>query len=129
MNFLEMNMAAPKLSIVPEGEYRLKILSATPHEGKDSGKPSLKIQFKVVGEPTAIDIMHYQGMPAPGDDADEVLKKINRVRDLLDTFKIPYTDNGFDIATFAGSEGYATLKTRIGQNGEENQIGRFLVQK
>lgn len=113
MSFLGINMAAPRLQVMPEGEYKLIVKRVDPHTSQNSGKDSLKVQLSFDGKPEALDIVQYVALPHPDDDEATQVKKINRLRDMIEALDVPYDDTGFDIEKLVGAEGWATVRQEI----------------
>lgn len=94
---------------VPASNYDLVIESAEQHISKESGKPSLKVVFEIVGNPDAPKITSYYGLPHEEDEPEKIGNKMRQIKRLLETFNIPYEDTGFNIEDFFGASANCLL--------------------
>lgn len=131
-NFLQLNMDAPKMQVMPQAEYKLKIVKVEPHSKEKDGKTSnsLRVQFTLPDHPEAFDVTNYIGTPNAGDDQAAINKKINRLRTFFSCFDIPYSDEpGFNLNldSMVGKTGWANLKMSSDPGyDEKNDVQRFL---
>lgn len=114
---------AKESEVVPEGEYDLRIVKS---EDKDSkaGNAMTVVMIQIISDeyPNASPLNHFITYPSEnGSEAGNAMK-LRDIARFLQTFKIPYTDEGFDTDDLQGAEGTCFLDQEEGQdkNGKAN---------
>lgn len=127
MPFIKQALSdAKEQTVVPEGEYDLKIFSAVEKDSK-KGDPMVQIIIGVESSdyPNAKSVFHHLMMVKDDDDEQTVDRKLRGQRRFLNAFSIPSEDDGFDTDDFAGCT--ATLRVKQQENKDNGEISNVLV--
>ena len=130
MSILDYNLdTIPEESILPQGEYEVKILSAKSKDSK-AGKPMLEIALGFPGEPDARSCFHYITLPADGDEETTINGKLRRLKGFYEAFGIDYSGGPVDMDNTVGETAYAIItEEEDEQYGNSNRIKRFMARK
>ena len=110
---------------VPEGEYNLRVSS---YEAETSKKGNPMYHAVIVIEdgeyPNALPIHYYINDVLEDDEESARNMKLLDTRRFLETFDIPYEDNGYDDEDVPGSTGkcLVILAAAEGQYDERNEL-------
>jgi len=129
MSILDYNLDnVPEESIVPAGEYEIKILSAKSKTSK-AGKPMVEVALGFPSEPDSRSCFHYIGLPAEGDEQTAANGKLRRLKEFYDAFGIDY-GNPVELDTMIGETAFAIVAEEEDEEyGASNRIKRFLGRK
>ena len=94
---------------VASGYYDLVVTGCEETKTKEKGKPQLKITVGIIGHEDAPNVMHFVGLPAPGDEPKAATFKALLLKRFLVLFKVPHSAEGFDIDDVIGATAHAEL--------------------
>lgn len=116
----------PETSAVPEGEYEAVIVDAGDHVGKASGKSSIRIVVDLPGEANSETIYHYLALPTPDDDEKSRNRKLRRIKEFLNAFRLSQND---DYSDWVGHKTWALVGVEEdAQSGlPRNTLKRFIA--
>lgn len=114
----------PDLTVVPEGEYDLRIMSV---KDKTSNKGRAGTQFvcKILDQENAQNLLHSIWYPAESDDADKKELMWRMVKEFLVSLGVDVTEE-FDVEELKGTEFTALLKVDSYGGNERNEIVRIV---
>lgn len=109
MAFIKMNMLdVQEPKPVPGGQrYSLTILSAEETEANE--KPICRISLGIDDHPEAPAVNFTLWYPQDGDEAWKTNKSLLTIKRFLTQFKIPHTDEGFDVDDLPGAQATGQL--------------------
>lgn len=130
MPFIEQALADAKEDIpVPEGEYDLEIIQATPKQSKkyaESGKSgdnmvSVAIAIRSEEYPNAATVFHnIMLVTDPAYEYNHLW--LRDQKRFLTLFNIPHEGNGFDVDDFVGATARSLLKVDQNDRGDDINV-------
>lgn len=108
---------------VPEGEYLLRVLSASIEQGKKG--PGLQLRLDIPVEPHSKDISHWLNLPREGDDIKTINSRTNRIKEIL--LACGVQPGPFNPEVLQGCQFWAYLTVEEdAEYGEQNRVRKVL---
>lgn len=129
MSLIDVNPSEAKdLVAVPAGEHLLSIISAEcVPTSKDPNKMQIAVIYRIEGEPTALPVRDWLGIPHQTDDERTRNAKLLKLRSFCESFDYDFA-SGIETEELPGRQGKAILKIENSEDyGDQNKIGRYVV--
>ena len=128
MSFISIAQAAQNAKpeeCVPEGEYKLRIISAAVHEDRGF----IMVRFELVDDPYAKEVTQLFNLPGSGRNPKEENRNVNRLISFFKCFGMDiskdYNPEEPEPSGFVNREGWALLTGPIDDGkgyGEQNRV-------
>lgn len=115
----------PELSIVPAGEYDLRLISRKETTSKD-GRKGIQTVWEIVGEDNALNVFDNIWLPMDKDDPGKANTMWRMIKERLSALGLP-TDGSLELSDFDGITCSARLEIENSeQYGDKNVIKKIL---
>lgn len=117
----------PELTIAPDGEYTLRILSAKDMETKDQNnpKPFLMLVTQFMDRDNTPNLIHKLWFPTKDDSKDKKTNKLRMIKDFCNSIGLDTTQE-IPNEDFIGIEFQAIVKISEYDGREYNEIKKVL---
>lgn len=126
--FIDMDLGdTPELSLVPEGERRLRVIDSEVRES-NSGNDMLVLTMEYPQDELTEEIRDYFVFPTQDDDQRTVIRKKGNIEEVCDAFGVDFSAGGFDPDDFIGSEAEAIIShSEDPEYGEQANVQRYVT--
>ena len=115
----------PELSIVPDGEYDLRVVSAKQIEAKTSGRKAIMLVCDIIGEDNAENVFHKLWLPMESDSEEKALIMNRIIKEFLLAVYLP-VDGSVELEDFNDLDFTAILGTDTYEGLESNVVKRII---
>lgn len=130
-SLLDLHLDKVQDPIVVQGgeEYELKVLDAKIAPSQSSDRDVIKVMCEIIDHPTAKPVFVNMALPLKDDDEKKTYTLSLQIKQFFQAIDVEVADPG-EPETWKGQTGWAFLKVRTLDNGEEvNEVGRWRVPK
>jgi hypothetical protein len=115
--------------VVPEGEYKIRIIEVKEDNDKN-GNPYWLPKFEIVDDPTAKTFTCFIGLPSAGKDPRRSNDDMEYAMKFMAAFGAGDFSRTIDPQSWIGREGWAVLKIKADeQYGDQNAIKAFTTKR
>lgn len=112
------------LTVMPEGEYDIKVISAKDIKNKEQTRSAIMLNCKIIGEENAKPVFHALWMGNNSDDKEKYDGMMRRVKEFIVAVGLDL--NEIETNDFAGVEFTALLKIKNFNGEDSNEIARVV---
>lgn len=122
--YVDLNISGvQKLAILPDAEYKVRILGATLKEAKNTGRPYINIRMEAEGHGDAEEIYEKLFMPMEGDEERNATRMNNRIAECAECFGLDVTGKA-KLSDWEGKVGFVNLTTEEYEGEKRNVVAR-----
>jgi len=114
----------PELSVLPEGEYDLRVIQANEVTSKKTGRTGIMLTLEVIGEETAEEVSHGLWNPMEDDTSRTARMMVEMIKEFVNGVGLDL--DSVELEDFMDLEFTALLKVGEYNGKEQNEIARIV---